>query len=154
MEFFTKPLTTPPRWKKYKTKKWSTHHERNSVWYGSSVICQMASLEIFEQPFKPWSKGRWVPNPKIERYKCSLGKCSVLIPCFIFFVENYPELFFCLFLTFLKIYHFFLNGLDICARIILSLKGLIFVAREIIAKNITYILIKHFTWIGVSLLRL
>ena len=31
---------------KYKNQKWSTRHETNSVWYGSSDTCQMASPAV------------------------------------------------------------------------------------------------------------
>ena len=39
---------SPLSGKKIKNEKWSTRHETNSVWYGSSDTCQMASLQRFK----------------------------------------------------------------------------------------------------------
>ena len=66
-------------------------HETNSVWYGASDTCQMASPERFEV----WAtlrteiqaeKGQ--PHPKIEKNKCVLnwllGKIQCFKPMFLF----------------------------------------------------------------------
>ena len=70
-------------------------HEMNSVWYGSSDTCQMASLESFKGLTHPSDQDpSWEgsPHPKIEKNKCvlkwSLGKiqiCPVLIQMQLFF---------------------------------------------------------------------
>ena len=64
-------------------------HEMNSVWYGSSDSCQMASPESFEV----WAtlrtkiqaeKGR--PHPKIEKKnKCVSNWLLGKMQCFLFF---------------------------------------------------------------------
>ena len=60
VEFSTKRLT-PPLLVEKKKKKWSTRHEMNSVWYGSSDTCQT----------RIWAE-KGPPHPKIKEKKVYL----------------------------------------------------------------------------------
>ena len=68
------------------------HHETNSVWYGSSDTCQMASSERFEVRATLRTEiqaEKGPPQPKIEKNKCVLiwllGKIQCFKPMFLFF---------------------------------------------------------------------
>ena len=59
--------------KKNKNEKWSTHHETNSVWYGSSDTCQMASLESFKGLTHPLDQDpSWEGSPTQKLKKISM----------------------------------------------------------------------------------
>ena len=87
MEFSTKRLGGKEK------KKWSTRNETNSVWFGSSDPCQMASLENFKVLRHPLDQNpSWEgsPQPKIEKKKCVLnwswGKIQCFKPMLFFFL--------------------------------------------------------------------
>ena len=76
VEFSTKRLPPPSGRKIKKNEKWSTHHEMNSLWYGSSDTCQMASLQSFKGLTHPSDQDpSWEgsPHPKIENNKCVIN---------------------------------------------------------------------------------
>ena len=71
----------------YLKKDWSTRHETNSVWCGSSDTCQMVSPECCQV---------CATLPKFEKNKCALNWLLCKIQCF-------RPMFFCFFFSLWKI---------------------------------------------------